>query len=278
MKRNAFTLVELLVVIAIIGMLIALLSPAVQSSREAARRMAATNAMREDSVASRQKLDKVEIEDKKLIKQGKIRFQTEDINETQSFIIQTVQELNGYISKENASDSFYRFEHELVIRIPADQFDIFLNNIFQNVGKFDSKNIDVLDVTEEHIDIESRIKTKKELQARYIELLKQAANVDEILNIEKAIGDLQTEIESVEGRLKYLRDQSAYCTLTVTYYQTEKNSFSFSSELADGIKDGWMGFLEFVIFLSRLWVLGVFILISVVTILLVNLRKKKVEG
>jgi hypothetical protein len=234
-------------------------------------------AMEESALqTNEQKTEKVEMVDRKIIKQGEIRFLSADVNKTKSLIFQTVQELNGYISKDNAYDYSDRLEHRLIIRIPADKFDILLKTISESVDKLDSKNIDVLDVTEEYIDIEARIKTKKELQTKYIELLKQATKVDEILNIEKEIGNLQTEIESVEGRMKYLKDKISFSTLTVTYYQKTTSKFGFSSKFIDGLKNGWDVFLWFIIGLSHLWV---FIFATIVTIYLIRLwRKKKKNG
>jgi len=163
----------------------------------------------------------------------------------------------------------------LTIRVPADKFDMLLKNVSESVEKLDSKNIDVLDVTEEYIDIEARIKTKKELQDRYKEILKKATTVSEILTVEREIGSLQTDIESVEGRMKFLKDEIKFSTLTVTYYQkvTTSSSLGFFFELRDGFKSGWNGFLWFIIGVSYLWV---FILVAVAVIyLIIRWRRKK---
>ena len=225
-----------------------------------------------ESLRNEPKSDKVETTERKIIKQGDIRFKTADVNKTKTLIQQTVQELNGYLSNDNAYDYSDRFEHKLTIRVPADKFDLLLNNISESVVKLDRKKIDVLDVTEEFIDMEARIKTKKELHGRYTELLKLATKVEEILSIEKESGNLQSEIESVEGRMRYLKDKIAYSTLTVAYYQETTFEFGFPSKFTDGIINGWNMFLWFIIGLSHLWV---FLLMMVVSVCLIRWRRKK---
>jgi type IV secretory pathway VirB6-like protein len=129
-----------------------------------------------------------------------------------------------------------------------------------------------MDVTEEFIDVEARIKTKKELQNRYIELLKRATTINEMLSIEREIGSLQTEIESVEGRMNYLKDKIKFSTLSVSYYQETTASFGFFSKVAEALESGWSGFLWFIIGLSYLWV---FVLIAIAVIYLIVRRRRK---
>ena len=132
-----------------------------------------------------------------------------------------------------------------------------------NIDKLESKRIRAIDVTEEYIDIEARIQTKKGLLARYTEILKQATRVEDLLAIEREIGALQEDIESVERRMAELKDRLAFSTLHVMYYQKAKPAFGFFSKFVDAIKDGWEGFLWFLIALTNLWV---FILLAVAAV------------
>lgn len=220
--------------------------------------------------------EKIENSDRKIIRQGDIRFETRKITETRQFIEGIVKQLDGYLVKDNAYDYPDRMEQSLVVRVPANRFDTLLRLIAENVNKLDSKNIEALDVTEEYVDIASRIKTKKELQNTYREILKKATKVEEILNIEKEIGNLQTEIESVEGRMKYLKDRIMYSSLTLEFYQNKDSGFHFFSRFMKAFENGWEMFLGFIIGLANLWVF-ILILLGVI-ILSVRFRRKKHQG
>lgn len=212
------------------------------------------------------------VKQRKLITEGNIQFQIENIDQSRKKIAQAVKNNKGYISSEQEYKSSNRISNVMVIRVPVKNFDKLLSQVSEGVSKFDSKNIEVKDVTEEFLDIEIRLKTKKELEARYLELLKKANNVSEILQIEGQVGTLRTEIESVEGRLRFLKNKIGFSTLTITFYEKIPSQTEFGNEFKDGFTNGWENLIWFFVVLTNLWP---FILISIVLISMFYLRKKR---
>ncbi len=77
--------------------------------------------------------------------------------------------------------------------------------------------------------------------------------MDDILRIEKEISYIREDIESTEGRLKYLRSQVSYSTLKIHYYEKRTSGFNFGGKLGDAVMNGGTGFLWFIIIVVQLW-------------------------
>lgn len=217
--------------------------------------------------------DNPEIQDRKIIKEGNIKFKTSDATKTRQLIEESLQKYKGYLSADNIYDYNSEREYVLTIRVPNQHFEDLLNDISNSADKIDSKDISARDVTEEFIDIEARLNTKKELEDRYKDLLKQAKNVEEILSIEREIANLRADIESMEGRLNYLKNRVSLSTLTVRFYEETTSSFGFGEKSSNAIKNGWSNMLWFFIGLLNLWPFMLFgaLLIFVFKVI----RKKK---
>jgi hypothetical protein len=218
--------------------------------------------------------------EKKLIKNGEVSFQTKDLSATKEKIQKALSARKGYISKENSYDYSNNPTDELIVRVPAKEFDGFLAEVLDGVEKVDYKRIDIEDVTEQFVDIEARLKNKRQLESKYQELLAKASSMEDILKIEKEISIIREEIESSEGRLKYLSNQVSYSTLKLTYYEHKTSGFNFGGKLGNAIKDGATGFLWFIIVVVQLWplwLIGAFIWWLIVWLIRRN-RKKKVVG
>jgi hypothetical protein len=111
-----------------------------------------------------------------------------------------------------------------------------------------------IDVTEEFIDIESRVLTKKKAEARYQEIIKGAKTVEDIVKIEEKIAIVRGEIESMEGRLNYLKDQVTFSTLDIEFYERGTTvTAGFGSELVNSLKNGWRGLLAFIAAVANAW-------------------------
>lgn len=194
------------------------------------------------------------ITEQKLIKNGEISFEVKNIKDTKAFLQKAISKHKGYISNEKIEDYHINPTEILTVRVPNTNFDNIINEIGLQVGEFDSKRIDIQDVTAEFVDIEARLKNKKQLEGKYQELLAKANNMADILKIEKEISLIREDIESTEGRLRYLNNQVGYSTLTITYYEKKASAgFHFGSKISEALSDGGVGFLWFLIGITHLW-------------------------
>ncbi len=207
-----------------------------------------------DAAEKRMPAEPKTITEQKLIKNGDISFEVKNSKDTKVFLQKVISKYKAYISNEKIEDYRVNPTEILTVRVPNSNFDNIINDIGLQVGEFDSKRIDIEDVTAEFVDIEARLKNKKQLESKYQELLAKANNMADILKIEKEISLIREDIESTEGRLRYLNNQIGYSTLIITYYEKKATAgFHFGSKITDAVSNGGMGFLWFLIGVTQLW-------------------------
>ena len=192
---------------------------------------------------------------RKLIRTGSINFEVNDIDSIRKSVDAIVKEINGYISSDEESHNGGDRQVEQVIRIPADNLDQLTNRIVSLAKKVISKEFSSQDVTEEFIDTQARLLTKRDLEKRYRELLVRATKVTEMLEVERQLEAVRSDIESMEGRIQYLGNQVAYSTLTISYYQVIPTSteFAFGSRFFASLERGWRNILYFVLDIFEQW-------------------------
>ena len=192
----------------------------------------------------------------KIIKNGRLRFETQDLAKTRQRLMGIVQQYEGYVQNDNSGKNYNQTYQNFTIRIPTRNFEATLQAIEQGVKHFDEKTISQQDVTEEFVDLNARLKAKRVLEDRYLELLAKAKNVKEMLEIERELANIREEIEAKEGRLRYLSNQVSLSTLHINIYKTEVEtvvSNSYGSKMLNALKSGWNGISVFFLGLLHLW-------------------------
>lgn len=196
----------------------------------------------------------VEVTERKLIKNGRIGFQTDDLGKTHQSILSITKKYNAYIASDNETKYYEQIQHNIVVRIPAKEFDKFLVDISKGIEEFDYKEITSQDVTAEYLDLQARIKTKKELESRYLAILQKANTVTDLLEVERQLAEVRGEIESMQGRLKYLKNQVSFSTLSIQFYKdVPYKGDGFFARLGKGFGEGWNNLLSFLVGLTYTW-------------------------
>ncbi|WP_289054711.1 DUF4349 domain-containing protein [Carboxylicivirga marina] len=200
-----------------------------------------------------------EIIKKKIIKDGRIGVKVSDLKSAKVRVDSLVENHKAYYSNEKLNNTDWESSYNLTIRIPSSTFEGFITAIERTKGEILYKEIDARDVTDQFIDLETRLQNKRAYLKRYQDLLKKAQTIKEILAIEEKIRRLEEEIESTTGRLKYLGDLVDYSTLRLNIRKQKEFKYNpaqrdkFSERIKQSLSKGWFGFIDFLLLLTKFW-------------------------
>jgi hypothetical protein len=198
--------------------------------------------------------------DKKIIKTADVVLELKNYMSYDKSIHKGLIAFGAYIAGEEQHFTEGRFDNSITIKVPAEQFDNLLNSFSGDSIRVLEKKISSEDVTGELIDTKLRTEAKKQMHSRYLELLKQAKNMKEILEVQQELNSIREEIESGEGRVNYLNHQSAFSTIHLQYFQytgpgnsSNGNSIGFLARLKEGFKTGTTIIGNLFVFIVTIW-------------------------
>lgn len=183
-----------------------------------------------------------------------MNVETDDLDVLMADLDQKINSLGGYVEDQNIhngsnySSRRYRSAN-LTIRIPDEKVDQFTSEI-SGLANVVSQNLRREDITLKYVATSSRVTALETEETRLLELLAEADNMTDLLEIEARLTDVRYELENYASQLRLYDNQIDYATIYLnieevqeytpveepTFFERIKNTFTDSLEgLGDGI-------------------------------------------
>jgi hypothetical protein len=153
---------------------------------------------------------------RKIIRNAEITLEVEKPGEVQSRIGAIAEGLGGFVVTSEIAQYGGSPRVSITMRVPAERFAEAMEALRATGSQVLSEKMSGQDVTEEYIDLQARIRTKQALEAQFLEIMKQARSVSDALEVQRQISEVRGEIERLEGRRRFLENQSSLSTIKIT--------------------------------------------------------------
>lgn len=220
----------------------------------------------------------VQKQKQQIIRTSRLRFETQDLEKTKAQIVTAIKNAQGFIQDDDSGKDYNQIYQRITLRVPNKNFEKVIEDIGKGVAYFDERTISREDVTEEFIDLDARLRAKTKLEERYIALLAKAKNVKEMLEIERELAKIREEIESKQGRLKYLENQVSLSTIYVHFYTVTSETgatVSYGTKIVNALKSGWNGISIFFLGLLHIWPFLILVGVGVFFVRRLIIKNKK---
>ena len=226
----------------------------------------------------------------KIIKTASLSAVVDSVSDSSDQIVEQTTTLGGFVQNSTITENRkgQKFAN-LTLRVPAVQFENLINHIKSLANLIEREDIRGREVTEEYVDLQADLTHLQAVEAQYLELLKRADEVEEIIAVRNKLDQVQREIQRITGRIRYLDDQTQMSTISVSL--SEEVSISFPEDKWQPWVTLKQGFQNFIIMLQNFInniIVWFFLIIGLIPYLLVlgiiylivrkvykNLKKKK---
>ena len=124
------------------------------------------------------------------------------------------RQLGGYTVSTESWLTDDQLNARLTIRVPADRFEEAMAQLRALGIKVSHENATSDDVTDEYVDLASRLRALEAKETQLLKFLDQAEDTEAVLKVYEQLSATQSEIEQVKGRMAYLEKLSAMATIT----------------------------------------------------------------
>ena len=156
-----------------------------------------------------------EREERIVVEESSMSLVVSEVQETANMIVDRAKAVGGFMVNSSLNHPEEAPFATVVIRVPADKFRETLEYFRTLAVKVSSENIRGTDVTDQYVDIEARLATLEKTKAKFESIMDQAIEIQDILQIQRELINLQSQIDSLKGTQKYLEQTAKLAKITV---------------------------------------------------------------
>lgn len=161
----------------------------------------------------------IQAQDRLIIKTANISMVVKDVREAIKKISEYTNAKSGFIVSSDVNKSGVLLSGSITVRIPAGSFDTGIEEV-KTYGEVVSERMDGQDVTEEFVDLDAQLTNLRATETQFLNIMKQAFKIEDILAVQRELSNVRSNIDRIEGRMKYLQQSADLSTLTV-YLSTD---------------------------------------------------------
>jgi hypothetical protein len=180
-----------------------------------------------------------------IIRTASLTVQVKDVPKALDQARTGVENAGGYVGNETTTRDAEGHERtRVVLRVPVDKYDEVLADL-EGSGKLLDRSAKAEDVTDQVVDVESRIKTQRASVARIRELMDQATKLSDVVTLEGELSTRQADLEALLARQKSLKDRTSLATITLSLSETpvKKAAEDGDPGFVDALAGGWSAFV-----------------------------------